>query len=86
VFHAAGTGATTWHGLATVVFAAASCHGMAVPLVEPIATADWPTPARRPANSRLDCAKLATVFGVRLPPWRDSVARTVDAIFAQPAG
>ena len=49
-----------------------------MPVVDAIATADWPTPARRPPDSRLDCAKLARVFGVRLPPWRESLARTVD--------
>ncbi len=77
VFHAAGSGWTSWHGLAEAVFAAAATHGRRVPVVEPIATADWPTPARRPADSRLDCTRLATVFGHRLPDWRDSVAATV---------
>jgi dTDP-4-dehydrorhamnose reductase len=85
VFHAAGTGATSWHGLAVAVFEEAARHGAKPPLVDPIATADWPTPARRPANSRLDCRKLETVFGVRLPPWRQSLARTIDTIFAHQA-
>ena len=82
VFHAAGTGWTTWHGLASATFAEAGRHGAAVPRVDPITTADWPTPAKRPADSRLDCAKLSAVFGVRLPDWRPSLARTVDAMFA----
>jgi dTDP-4-dehydrorhamnose reductase len=82
VFHAAGTGWTTWHGLATAAFAEAARHGAPVPRVDPIATADWPTPAKRPADSRLDCARLAAVFGVRLPEWRPSLTRTIDAIFA----
>jgi len=82
VFHAAGTGWTTWHGLASAVFEEAARHGAPVPRVDPIATADWPTPAKRPADSRLDCTKLAAVFGVRLPNWRPSLARTIDAIFA----
>ena len=83
VCHAAGSGETTWHGLALAVFEAAARHGAKTPVsVEAIATADYPTPARRPANSRLDCARLETVFGIRLPPWRDSVSRTVDEIFA----
>ena len=82
VFHAAGTGETTWHGLATAVFQEAARHGIRTPRVDPIRTQDWPTPAKRPANSCLDCGKLERVFGMRLPPWRDSVARTVDAIFA----
>lgn len=82
VFHAAGTGWTTWHGLASAVFAEAARHGASVPKVDPITTADYPTPAKRPADSRLDCARLAAVFGARLPEWRPSLARTIDAMFA----
>ena len=77
VFHAAGSGWTTWHGLAVAVFEDAGRLGAKVPVVDAIRTADWPTPARRPADSRLDCGKLARVFGVRQPEWRGSVARTV---------
>jgi dTDP-4-dehydrorhamnose reductase len=86
IFHAAGTGWTTWHGLACATFAeaAARAPGLRVPTVEPIATADWPTPARRPADSRLDCDKLALVFGLRLPPWQDGLARTIAAMDATP--
>jgi dTDP-4-dehydrorhamnose reductase len=83
VFHAAGSGATTWHGLALAVFEAASRHGAKTPAsVAAITTEDYPTPARRPTNSRLDCGRLERVFGIRLPDWRESVARTVDEIFA----
>lgn len=82
VFHAAGTGWTTWHGLASAVFAEAARHGAPSPLVDPITTAAWPTPAKRPTDSRLDCTKLAEVFGVRLPDWRRSLARTIDVIFS----
>ncbi len=82
VFHAAGSGETTWHGLAVATFEEAGRHGANVPEVAPIRTADWPTPAKRPANSRLDCSKLHDVFGVRLPHWRDSLTRTVDTIFS----
>lgn len=82
VFHAAGTGDTTWHGLATAVFEDAAAQGLSIPRVDPIATADWPTPARRPADSRLDCSRLNDTFGVRLPHWRDGVRRTTSAIFA----
>jgi dTDP-4-dehydrorhamnose reductase len=82
VFHAAGTGETTWHGLAKAVFAAAARHGAKTPgSVAKITTAEYPTPARRPANSRLDCTRLANVFGFHFPEWHDSVARTVDEIF-----
>jgi dTDP-4-dehydrorhamnose reductase len=85
VFHACGGGETTWHGLATAVFQEAARHGHPVPAVDAIATADWPTPARRPPDSRLDCTKLARVFGVRLPDWRTSLARTVDELLAPAA-
>ena len=83
IFHAAGTGATTWHGLAIATFEAATRHGMNTPAVEPLTTDQWPTRAKRPANSRLDCEKLYHTFGLRLPPWRDGLNRTVDAIFSQ---
>ncbi|MEA2772599.1 MAG: dTDP-4-dehydrorhamnose reductase [Acetobacteraceae bacterium] len=82
IFHAAGSGATTWFGLAAATFEEAGRHGAKVPDLAPIATADWPTPAKRPANSRLDCTRLHDVFGIRLPQWRDSLTRTVETIFA----
>ena len=82
VFHACGAGSATWHGLAMAVFQDAARHGHPVPEVEAIATQDWPTPARRPPDSRLDCGKLAQAFGVRLPDWRPSVARTIDELLA----
>ena len=52
------------------------------PKVTPITTADYPTAARRPANSVLDCGRFAETFGVRLPPWQDSVERTIAEILA----
>ncbi len=80
IFHAAGTGSTTWHDFAVTIFAEAARHGRPIPTVEAIATADWPTRAHRPADSQLDCARLERVFGLRLPPWRESVTRTVDTL------
>ncbi len=82
VFHMAGQGSATWHGLAAAVFEHAGRHGHPVPQVDAIATADWPTPARRPPDSRLDCSRLHAVFGLRLPDWRSSVSRTVDELLA----
>jgi dTDP-4-dehydrorhamnose reductase len=81
VYHAAGTGGTTWHGLAVALFEAAARHGVTPPEIEPITTADWPTPARRPPDSRLDCGKLHATFGVRLPDWRVTLEKVVDAAF-----
>jgi dTDP-4-dehydrorhamnose reductase len=81
IFHATGAGETTWHGFATAIFEEAGLH----PEVIPITTADWPTPAKRPADSRLDCGKLARVFGCRLPEWRASLPGIVDALVAMDA-
>ena len=85
IFHSCGTGETSWHGLAETVFADAGRHGARVPTVEAITTAEFPTPAKRPADSRLDCGKLERVFGLRQPDWHASVARVVDALFAPAA-
>jgi dTDP-4-dehydrorhamnose reductase len=83
VFHAAGTGEATWFDLALAVFSESARNGGEIPEMECITTADWPTPARRPADSRLDCTRLSEVFAIRLPSWRISLAGVVDDIFAQ---
>ncbi len=88
-YNACGAGETTWHGFATAIFAAAAPHGWPQPQIEAIATADWPTLAKRPADSRLDCGKLRQTFGLALPHWRPSLNRAVAAICAgaiTPAG
>jgi dTDP-4-dehydrorhamnose reductase len=77
VYHATNSGETTWFGFAQAIFAAAAPLGLKPPALTPIATADWPTPARRPADSRLDTAKLATTFGLRLPDWREALSPIV---------
>ncbi len=79
-YHVAGSGSASWHDLAREVFVHSERHGGPVARVVPIATADYPTPARRPANSRLDCTKLAATFGIRLPHWREGVARCVQRL------
>ncbi|CAI9121088.1 dTDP-4-dehydrorhamnose reductase [Brytella acorum] len=83
IYHASGQGDTTWHGLAVATLEEAAKHGQAVPEILAIRTQDWPTPAKRPQDSRLDCGKLERVFGVKLPEWRDSVAHTVGKLFAK---
>ncbi len=82
VFHVAGAGSTTWHGLAEALFEDAARYGHPTPTLEPIATSEWPTPVRRPADSRLDCAKLRQVFDFSLPEWRSSLSRTVAELLA----
>ena len=83
-YHAAGSGAVSWHGFAQAIFDRAAQHGLRRPRVAPLSTAEWPTPATRPANSRLDCSLLRATFGVTLPDWRASVDRTVDRIMVGP--
>ncbi|CAG4900323.1 unnamed protein product [Acidocella sp. C78] len=83
IFHATSAGDTSWHGFATEILAIAARHGTPRPDIVPIATADWPTPARRPADSRLDCTKLRQTFGLALPHWRDATSRIVPALIAQ---
>jgi dTDP-4-dehydrorhamnose reductase len=70
-FHFAGAPAITWYDFAAAIFAE---HGGAMPVLHPIGTADYPTPARRPANSVLDCGKINRVFGLDQPDWRQSLA------------
>lgn len=74
IFHYSGAPATTWYDFAAAIFAGTG------PTLHPIRTADYPTPAHRPANSVLDCAKIAQVFGVRQPDWRRSLAAVLQAL------
>lgn len=80
-FHVANEGATNWHSFAEAVFAGAKARGASVPeRVEPIATSDYPTAARRPANSVLATQKLEDVFGIRSRPWPDALNEVLDAL------
>ena len=74
VYHLTGAGETSWAGLAEAVFAESARRGGPTARVRPITTADYPTPARRPANSRLNCNKIETTLPWRGRPWRDSLA------------
>ncbi len=71
--HFAGQPETSWAGFARETFVRA---GLAV-TVEEIATEDYPTPARRPLNSRLDCTALTTAFGIPAPDWRAGLAQVI---------
>ena len=76
-FHMTGGGATNWADFAAAVFEEAAARGRRPVAIEPIATAQYPTPAARPANSRLDIAKISQTYGVALPDWRQSVRSCV---------
>ncbi|MBL8484152.1 MAG: dTDP-4-dehydrorhamnose reductase [Rhodocyclaceae bacterium] len=86
IYHLTGSGAVSWYDYARLVIERARAAGAPLRVdaarVLPIATADYPTPARRPANSRLDCSKLAAVFGIHPPAWEVQVARLVDELVA----
>jgi len=71
-WHLTAAGQTTWHGFAEAIFAEAVSAGLLkrAPRVVSIRTADYPTPARRPAYSRLSIDKLQSDFGIQLPEWR----------------
>ena len=75
VFHFANAGPTTWRRFAEAIVGEAM--GAAAPAVTPIATADFPTPAKRPANSVLDTGKLEAAFGYTPRPWRAALADIV---------
>lgn len=82
VFHAAGPGYCTWADLAEEVFAQSRSRGGPSARVERIPTSEYPTPARRPANSALDASALAAAYGIRMPEWRAGVVACLDRIAA----
>jgi dTDP-4-dehydrorhamnose reductase len=80
VFHLVCADETSWAGLASAIFESLRLLGRPVPKVTPITSAEYPTPARRPANSRLDCSKLERVYNVRLPSWRTSLMTCLERL------
>jgi dTDP-4-dehydrorhamnose reductase len=85
LFHFSNDGPTTWHGFAAAIFEDAAAKGLKTPKLEPIATADYPTPAKRPANSLLSTARIARDYGVTPRPWRDGLPALIDDILRSPA-
>lgn len=78
LWHYAGVPETSWCGFARAILAAAGLPARVVP----IASADWPSPARRPANSVLDCGRIARDFGLAPPDWRAALPGVIAAIRA----
>lgn len=77
VYHLAPVGVTSWHAYAKYVIEFARSHGelLVVQAVNPIATTEFPTPANRPLNSRLNTAKICNAFSLHLPDWQIGVTR-----------
>lgn len=80
IFHMAGSGDTNWAEFAEAIFAASARLGGRSACVRPIATSDYPTAAKRPANSRLNGKRLAQAHGVQLPDWRESINSIVERL------
>jgi dTDP-4-dehydrorhamnose reductase len=84
IYHVAAAGETTWNRYARFVLAAAQEAGATLKAgpehVEPVPTSAFPTPARRPHNSRLDTSRFRAAFGLALPAWQQGVARMLKEI------
>ncbi|CAL8967773.1 dTDP-4-dehydrorhamnose reductase [Rhodoplanes serenus] len=79
-FHYTDAGETTWCGFARAIFETAGSRLARVPAVAAITTAEYPTPAQRPADSRLDCTDTLARFAVVQPDWRATLATTVERL------
>ena len=81
-YHATASGETTWHGFASAIFAqrARSRPGFVAPELLAITTAEYPTPAKRPAYSVLSNAKLERTFGVSLGAWQDGLSEALSVL------
>ncbi len=81
LYHLTATGAVTWYGFARAILdTAQKISGAAAPKLTPITTADYPLPARRPANSRLDTARFTTIFGITPAPWQDMLEKCLQEV------
>ncbi len=83
-FHFVGAGPVTWHGFAEAIFELAAPRLGRCPDVEPITSDQYPTPARRPMNSVLDCRKIEKCFGITPPPWRPGLAAVIGELLDPP--
>lgn len=82
IYHYAGRGEATWFDFARAIVELASPGLKRIPDVQPIQTADYPTPAIRPADTRLDCGAIERNFGIMPRPWREALADTIKNLMA----
>ena len=82
VYHACGKGETTWSGFAAEIVRLAQIAepDQKLARIVPILSSAYPTAARRPMNSRLNCQKLERTFGFVMPPWEESVGRVMKTL------
>lgn len=79
-YHFCNAGETSWHGLAAHVFARLCGAGRQVPVLEALTTADYPTAARRPADSRLATGRITRQFGIVPRDWRTAIDEVIDQL------
>jgi dTDP-4-dehydrorhamnose reductase len=82
LYHLAGAGDASWFTFAKTIVELAGHRIGRSPELIPIQTADYPTPARRPPDTRLDCSAIARAFGVELRPWQQALADTIDSLLS----
>lgn len=82
IYHFVNRGEASWHELATAIFATAASLGGPCPQISPLTSDEYPTPAKRPANSRLQTARIGNDYGIAPRPWRDAVAEIVREILS----
>ena len=83
IYHYCGQGETTWFGFAKKIFELASAYEtLRIQRLIPITTAEYPTPAARPANSVLSCEKIERTFGVERRPWEKSLATMLERLYS----
>lgn len=80
IYHASGSGEASWYEFANEIFKNSATYSAQAPTVKQITTSEYPTPAKRPANSRLDCTKLQKIFNIKLPDWREGTNECVKRL------
>jgi len=83
VFNLTGQGETNWAGFAQAIFEGSTARGGRRVTVHPVPSTQYPTPAKRPNNSRLSGEKLKAVYGLELDPWRTSLASCLDVLLTE---
>lgn len=82
-FHFCGAGSVSWHGFAEAIFEEAKKYeDFKIRIIHPITTSEYPTPAKRPANSVLECKKFSETFDFSIPQWRESLSKMIKRLYS----
>jgi len=85
-FHFVGGGATNWYDFAIAIFRTAAARGLRTPRIKAITTAQYPTPAKRPFNSILDCHRIGEVYGIKQSSWHSELDKCLDELLSDAKG